>query len=309
MPLSEQDIEALPGRVAAGETISALAAAHEVTTAAIRYHLKKAGHGAATPRGPFSDDESPSDEDLGIGEEDAPAAGLDINALLAHPDFAKIVNAAVGAKLKSVGAPAAAFSGSGDGGFDLFLKRLEEVIGVAAEQKPGYIKPLTTEQVTARRQGHSDMLQLMTEFKTAHVKPVYLLNQPFYGPSPSGPVLYEAGQEITTCLAPSEEWEPQNEPAARVFEAYRRWVGDPTTIEDLLATALINARGGPRPMEVTAEPAATDSDVQLVDKPKRDVQPNRTLGTVTPERRGVAMPGQPGVVGQPVGPFNVGEGA
>lgn len=316
MALSEKDIAEIGRRYerGQGETIGALAQAFDVSTAAIRYQLKKEGHMAATepqaapaedvapdnPAGPFE-----TDEDLGIGA-DEPTPALDLNALLAHPDFAKVINAAVEARMGALGRQTSGLP-STDRAFDAFLDKLEHVIGVASEQKPGYIKPWTAEEVDARRRGHSDMLQLIVEFKASKLKPLYLLKEPFYGPSPSGPILYEAGREIITCLPPAENWEPQNEAAAKVYSAYRRWVGDPISVEDLLANAMMNARGGPRVAEVTDEPALAHSDVELVEGAVREVGPTRTLGTVVPETRGKLMPGQPGITGQPVGPFSVGD--
>jgi hypothetical protein len=94
-----------------------------------------------------------------------------------------------------------------------------------------------------------------------------------------------------------------------VYEAYKRWVGEPISIEELTAQAVAAAQADTKTPEMAPEFAVAEPDVRLVDKPLREVGAKRVLGTLHPEVRGKTMPGQPGVSQQPAGPIFVGDGA
>lgn len=300
-----------------GDSITDLARTYGVTKLGITYHLQKRGvYAAVTAKSekPVSDVEDLVGEDdaaLGIGEAD----GDDMDALMVNPKFAQAVEAVVDARMKAAGAApreprtdAAAFEAF----LDTFSNRFDHMIEVQAEQRPGYIKPLSADEVDGRRKGRVDMFALLRDYKTRNVWPHYLLgdeSNPFYGPSPNGDILYEAGQEIYTRLPPAEGFKPLNEEAVAVYEAYRRWVGDAIPIADLIAQAAADARGGaPSPEIAEVNMRTPDAEVRLVDKPARDVGAKRVLGNLTPEKRGVGMPKQTGVVAQPAGPTFVHEG-
>lgn len=265
-----------------------------------------------------------SDDALGIGaDEDGPASeGMDMDALMSHPAFAAALEKAVSARLGAVAAPLAS-GASSEAAFTAFLSKFEHLVEVRDEQRPGYQKPLTANEIDARRQGFKDMKRLLREFKTnaqdlqargqrlqsLDCWPHYLLadeGNRFYGPSPLGDILYEAGQEIRTFQAPSEGWSPINDAAMQVFSAYKAWVGDPVSIEELTAQAVIAVKGEDIP-QFAPKNAIESPDVMVVDAPKRDVTPKRAMGVGTPERHGRAMPAQPGVMQQPVGPVFVGD--
>lgn len=251
------------------------------------------------------------DAALGIGEDDAPAAdmaGVDMAALMAHPDFAKAIDAIVEARLRLVGAPPPSRSGS-EAAFDAFLSKFDHMLEVQAEQKPGYIKPLSADEVDARAKGKADMFGLLRRFKAESIWPHYLLGTDFAGPSPNGPMLYEAGSEINTRLPPGDSWTPMNDAAIQVYAAYKRWIGEVVPVDELIAQAAQAARGVSNVPEVEAQRATAESEVMLVDAPKRDMAPKRVLGTITPELAGKPMPSQPGMVQQPVGPIFVGDAA
>jgi hypothetical protein len=271
-------------------------------------------------QGPTFADEA--DEALGIGVDDeaAPSSdigGVDMAKLMAHPAFAAAIESIVEARLKQA-APAPASTGStgSEAAFNAFLSKFDHMLEVQAEQRPGYIKPLSADEVDARARGKRDMFALLKQFKAEGVWPHYLLlgseNEQagaFYGPSPNGPMIYQAGQEIKTRLPPAETFQPLNEPAVRVFEAYKRWVGEVIPVDELIAQAAAAARGQSNAPEVEHETRTLDPEVMVVDVPKREVGPKRVLGTITPELRGKPMPGQPNVVAQPTGPIFVGENA
>lgn len=283
-------------------------------------YVKKADRMAQAAQGPsFAADD---DAALGIGDEDAAAAsdigGVDMAALMAHPSFAQAIESIVEARLRVAGqAPPQHVGSTGsEAAFSAFLSKFDHMLEVQAEQRPGYIKPLSADQVDARAKGKSDMFALLRQFKADNVWPHYLLigsdNEQagaFYGPSPNGPMLYMAGQEIKTRLPPAESFQPLNESAVRVFEAYKRWVGEVIPVEELIAQAAAAARGQSDAPEVEHETRTLDPEVMVVDAPRRDVGPKRVLGTITPELRGKPTPGQPGVSAQPVGPIFVGENA
>lgn len=297
-----------------GERIADLARAFETTAAAIRYHLKARDVLVlAVDRPRRGEEESPTDEDLGIGEgeeeeavvEVVAAAIPDISGLLNHPDFAKVIDALVNQRLAAL-QPKQAQEMS----FDAFLKRFEHIVDAQAEQRPGYFKPLSAEERDFREQGKRDMFTLLARFKAENTWPHYLLADeanPYYGPSINGLILYQGGQEIMMRGPPSEGFKPLNESAIEVFEAYKRWVGEPISMEALTAEALAIARGdmGAEAPQTNFEKQMADSDVRLVDKPLRDVGAKRVLGTMVPEVRGKTMPRQPGVVAQPSGPVFV----
>lgn len=254
-----------------------------------------------------ADDSFAGADDAALGiDEPASAGELDMDALMAHPSFAALVDKAVSARM---GQSAERSEGGSDAAFKEFLSKFEHLTQVRDEQRPGYQKPLTAEEMDERRAGHADMIALLKRFKAENVWPFYLLSDesnPFYGPSAKGDILYEAGQEIYTRLPPSEGFVPQNDAAREVFSAYKRWIGEPVSIEELTARAVSEARGEV-PQMVQRE-AIAEPEVRLAPTAKRDVGAKRTLGTITPEMVGVTMPRQPGVAAQPQGPVFVGEG-
>jgi len=271
-------------------------------------YVKKADR--VTPQGPSIEDD---DATLGIGvDDDAPAKSegpaLDFTALLNHPSFAKIVDAAVAQRL-AVSAPS---SGSFSPEYSALLERIERSLSAKDEQRPGYMKPLTADEIQSRREGEARM---WSEIETAKSRaraggewPKYLLTDTFNGPSAAGPVLYDSGQEINWLGAPGETFQPQNEAAAIIYAAYRQWVGKPVTVDQLLAKAAAEARGGTAiPEQALVRTGA--EDIQVIEGPLRDMTPKRVLGTSGIETRGKPMAKQPGIVQQPQGPVFVGEAA
>ena len=298
----------------AGDSIPDIAQALNMTQASVKYHLKAQGVYKApnvTPRlhveTPNVEDDN-TDADLGIGEAEAPLASVDMQALLNHPDLAKVIDAMVNQRLAAL-APQPATT-SEQRAFDAFLAKFDHMLEVQAEQRPGYIKPLSADEIDARRQGKEDMFLLLAQYKAANVWPEYLLtdeSNPYYGPSPNGDILYEAGQTIASRRPPGEGWAPMNEPAMKVYEAYKRWVGEVVPIDELVAQAAAIARGQSTTAiaELPTQTRIEDPDVRLVSSEKVDVAPKRVMGTLAPELRGKPMPRQPGVAAQPTGPVFV----
>lgn len=293
-----------------GDSIKDLAQTYALSVAAVTYHLKKAGVYAAVakPGKTMSDAAAAqSDEDLGIGD-DAPAiGGVDITALMANPDFAKLIDAMVEQRMQAAGVAPASPKSDQEMSYAAFLDSFKHLIDVQSEQRPGYIKPLSADEIDSRARGQQEMFALLAKFRAEDVWPEYLLTDeanPYYGPSPNGDVLYEAGQKIGSRRPPAEDWKPLNDAAIQVYAAYKRWVGDVIPVEDLIAQAAAVARGDNAAIaaETPTRAHVDNPDVRLINEPKVDVAPKRTLGTLTPELRGKSMPRQPGVMAQPVGP-------
>ena len=252
---------------------------------------------------PVSEPNEMDDAALGIGDDDG---AEDFSSVLSDPRFAKLLDAAVAQRMASL-APVASPGGS-DAAFAAFLANIEKVIGARDEQRPGYFKPLTAEEMESRAHGKVEMEALIRRNKADNIWPCYLLSDTFMGPSAAGPILYSAGQQINWRGAPAECMAPQNDAAAEVYVAYKKWIGEAVSVKDLLAQAAAEARGG----EVISDMAIVRTgaeDIQVIDAPIRDMTPKRILGTSGIETRGRAMPGQPGIVAQPKGPVFVGDAA
>lgn len=281
----------------------------------IRSTPKAVSPRSAAAVGPFSDNSADapasleaSDDELGIGQ-DHDSDTMSLEAMMATPHFSNLLEAAVAAKLKSMGRiDTGPMADTTTSAFEAYLSRFDHMLQAQAEQQPGYKKPLPVAELDARKRGKKDMFELLRRTKDENVWPHYLLNDeanPFYGPSANGPILYQAGQEIKTRLPPSEGFRPLNESAIRIYEAYKRWVGEVVPIEALVAQAAADARGDFGAPEIDQVMRSMDPEVHLVDTPLRNVAPQRVLGTLTPEARGRVMPQQPGIVAQPTGPVFV----
>jgi hypothetical protein len=260
------------------------------------------------PQGSSVDD---SDEDLGIGADDGAApAAADFGALLNDPRFAAMIETIVGQRMAQAGAVAA------PGGFSpeyaALLDRIERSLSAKDEQRPGYMKPLTADELASRQEGEASMWRLIDEARTRAKRggewPRYLLGDIFHGPSPAGPVLYSAGQEINWTGAPAECFSPLNDSAAEIYVAYKQWVGEIISVDDLLRKAAAEARGGVA-IPDTALVRSGAEDIQVIDAPIRDMTPKRILGTSGLEVRGTPTPRGPGVTQAPVGPIYVGDAA
>ena len=235
----------------------------------------------------------------------------DFGALLNDPRFAALLEAAVKQRMAETAVSALASNGMSPE-FAAFLDRMEKAVGARDEQRPGYQKPLTAEQLESRRQGYDDMLTLMRAAKSRAQAggewPRYLLKAPFQGPSMAGPVVYPSGQEINWLGAPGETFQPLNEPAAEIYVAYKKWVGVSVDMKALLAQAIAEARGGVAIPENPIVRSGADN-IQIVDAPLRDLTPKRILGTSGIETSGSQSPRQVGPDAGPQGPVFVTEAA
>ena len=304
-----------------GEPITTIADAYKTTVAAVRYHLKKRGELDAKPEdanpesGTMEFNET-DDADLGIGDpRPEQAAPVSLDALMSDPRFEQLLEAAVAAKMKAMGqeatAPGAAESLGGPAQaakvFEQYLSRFEHLLEARDQQQPGFIKPLTADELDARRDAKVEMFALLGRMKREGRWPQYVLSDdsnPFYGDSPMGLMLYSPGQTINTRKPPAECFRPVNDAAIEVFTLYKRWVGQVVTAEELLRQAAMEAMGARSP-EFQEDLRTAEPEVMLVDAPLVDVGAKRVLGTLVPEVRGRNMPKQPGISDQPLGPIFV----
>jgi hypothetical protein len=265
----------------------------------------------------FEAEPNADDAALGIGdgeEEMAPAfapaavaeaaagSSLDIAALMANPDFLKLVDTIVASRIGATAPPVVAAAQAGGPDWQQFMEKLDRAFNAMSEQKPGYIKPWSADERAARDAGLRDLKAILADYRAKGVWPTYLLGEDFYGQSQNGLKIHKAGKKIKTLVFPAESFQPLDEPAARVYEAYKRWVGDVHEIGDLIATAMANARGqdAPTAPELTGgKPLAAQSDVIEMEDEAVDVGPSRQMGTLVPEPRPI---GRPGTTGAPVGP-------
>lgn len=286
MALSEDQVLDIVKRYDRGEgdTIASLATAFEVSDATVRYHLKK--RGALGADGPKAD----TDEDLGIGQEDA-----DYSKLLSDPKFLAVLAEKLG--VAQAAAPAVAPSELRE-----VADVMRRMIEVQAIQQPGYTKPISADEMDRREEGRQKMFALLDRFKDKKTPPHYILGENW----PANDILYEAGQEVRTYLPPAEHFQPQNHEAHQIMGAMYQWLGGPTPDIGETVEAFERWRKGTDsvPLVGTAE-VLKPSDVEIVNAVKRDVQPKRILGNVVAETRGSSMPRQPGVVAPPTGPVFV----
>lgn len=233
------------------------------------------------------------------------AIGAAIAAYLDTPQGGAFLEAAVQARMRQLGVAAPAVSN--EDAFAKFLSSVERMLDGRDEQRPGFIRPLAPEELESRAQGKVLMHALIRRAKDDGKWPEYLLVDTFQGPSPAGPILYAAGQQVRWRGAPNENMVPIDETAAEIFAAYKQWIGEVVKPEEILKYAVGLVRGG-EALPQTAFVRTGSEDIQVIDVPTVDVQPKRILGTNGPELRGRPMPAQPGIVAQPAGPVFVGEG-
>lgn len=275
--------------------VEALAADFGCSTATIRVHLKKAN---LIGEGVTSENLIQSDEELGIGVDDeATAPTTDpMAALLANPEFKKIFDAAVAFKA----AQTAPMAGKSD---PAFLKAIERLLEIQSMQQPGYIKPLSADEIERRADGQATMFRLLARFEQEGTPPLWLLQDLWYVDDN----LVEAGQKIETYRAPSESMMPLNDEALAVHNAMMQWLGTPTSsFEKQRELGYEAARKAEVPLHGGMPSSLVPAPFRIVSTEKVDVSPPRLLGTLVPENRGRAAPRSPTTTRQPLGPFSVG---
>lgn len=313
MALPEKDIDAIVDLYAkgAGEDIAVIARTYKVTAAAVRYWLKKRGElvppHMETTMTATDDLIGDSDEALGIGVEDDPDPQGALDALMANPALAKLIDAAVAARLAQMGAPAAAAVPQSEA-FTAFTETLKHLIDAQALQQPGYIKPLPAEELDRRAAGYVEMTALLERFQTANTPPLWMVGDNGFFECTNA-LEFQPGDEIRTYLPPAEDFIPRNVQAEQVHAAMLQWIGGRTkSIGEQVEAAMIAAKQAPLISNVlqTVKPAGP---VELVNRPTEADLPSRKrrgMGTIVPERRDVSAAER---MAGPAGPTFVHEAA
>ncbi len=289
-----------------GESVPALAEAYTAEPAAIRYQLKKAG----VYKSSVADAETPSDEELGIQDEEGDTA--DASAVLAdimkNPALAALIDKAVNARLAQMSAtPVQSMASAPTGEGTAVVKAIERLLEIQANQMPGYIKPLSADEVESRATATIEMKALIERARARGDAPHYTTGPQGLFDSTSV-ILYEPGSEIRTYLQPVEDFIPMNESARQIHAAFIRSLGGLSPdIGARVAEAMLASKEREVPLVGAPAQGVQGSGVELVQAAKRhDVSPKRVAGTMVPETRGTSMPVQPGVTQQPTGPVFVG---
>ena len=261
--------------------------------------------------------EAPTDEDLGIGEDDAEESAADagdgsFEALLNDPRMAKLLDAAVAARMAQMGVGANGGSMSSDT-LTAFTETIRHLIDTQAEQRPGYIKPLPAAEVDRRAAGFVEMNALLRDYQAKDDELTRRGLTPIHAPlwtvgeggffECTHAQEFEPGARIRTYLPPPEDFIPENESASKVQAAVFQWLGDRTPhIGDQLEAAQRAAKALP-PLVMSGPDAAPPRGlVELVDPPKTtaNTRRRRAMGTIVPEGREISLAER--AAGGPVGP-------
>lgn len=252
-----------------------------------------------------------SDDDLGIESVEA------LDAILSDPRLQALVERAVQTRVAEMASAQMVAPNTETAGYMALIKAVEHMLEVQSIQIPGYIKPLTAEEMDRREAGRVEMWRLLAyyreranpAFEGCPYTPRYVLRDQFYGPSPNGEVMYEAGQEIRCFLPPAEHFLAQNEPAAAVYAAMITWIGGETPdIAEQVAAALAARKTAQVPLVGTG-PLFADSPVAPVGEVgvRHNVAPKRQMGTLVEERSAPSIGmAQRGGAPAPAGPVFVG---
>jgi hypothetical protein len=308
MALSEKDTADIIALHAGGggESVPALARAYGVSVTTIRNHLKKSL--------PVDPSNTASDEDLGIGEEDAGSAGDALAALMANPALAALIDQAVSARLAQMAAPQPAAPITGEA-FGNLAEALKRMIENQQMQQAGYIKPLPLEEVERRASGKVEMDALLRKYEADGTPPLYAVGELGFFECTNAIELTE-GQQLRTYLYPCEDFEPRNEEARKVHAAMMQWIGGPSPeIGERVKQAHLDAKQAPL---IGSEPAPLVDPrrggglIEVVDAApeaaERKSARRRGMGTIVQEPVDVSLTGRaPGAAqtlgGPPAGPF------
>lgn len=299
MALSEKQVQEIVKFYEDGNDVNAIADTYKITAAAVRYQLKKEGTYKTDAA-----DAPQSNADLGIEEDVAPT--VDLDALMKNPALAALIERAVNARVSQLtAAPASAPVANGD--TTAVVKAIEHLLEVQSQQMPGYIKPLSAEEVDRRSAALIEMKALIQDCKRRGDAPHYILGPQGLFDS-TAVVHYGAGSEIRTYLEPVEDFVPMNDSARRIHEALIRSLGGHTPeIGTQIAEAMLAAKATTVPLVGAPATGSSDNRVEVIANAKlHDVSPKRVMGTSVPEMHGTSMPVQPGITQQPVGPSFVG---
>lgn len=277
-----------------GDSIADIHAAYPAfTKAAITYHLKQRGAYVGVEKKPV--DNRSSDDDLGIGEEDTSVSNL--NALLADPALAALIDQAVAARVAQMGISQSAAPPSDQ--MTAFTATLKHMIDMQQMQQPGYIKPLPADEIDRRAAGRVEMFALLETYERNRTPPLWTVGEQGFIEC-TNMLEFGEGEQIRTYLPPVEDFIPENEEAMCVHEAMMQWIGGPTPeIGEQLKQAQLDAKAPPlvgSTLNIVAKPSLVEKVQSSTPVAKTASQKRRTMGTIVAERREVVA-GDRGVTG------------
>lgn len=297
-------------------TLNSVAEANEVSWATAKKYIEAAGV-------PIRGESSPSDADLGIGSSEA--AGTDIDAMLQNPLVQDAIARAVAAHLATAGVQPMALApppGQDGPAWSSFMEKMGQLTDSLQVQKPGYQKPLTPDELSARNAGWEEFFSLLRNVRigiadhgkqkaaTLGLIPHYVVGEGgYYGSTAQGETLFSPGTHLYLTTPPPEDFLPMNATAGAIMRAQMQGLGEPTpSIDELVAQAMMRARGSDGGLDIIGsdEPNHADDASIVPGHDKMDVAPKRTFGTGVPELKVTdGAPLSPGATPPPRGPVYV----
>ena len=228
---------------------------------------------------------------MGIADEAGPDQ---LEALLADPRMAALLDAAVAQRMAQMGVAGSANGGSLDNGaLVAFTETIRHLINTNAEQQPGYIKPLPAEEVDRRTAGRVEMFALLKRYEEMGLAPAWIVGEGGFFECANAQE-FKHLDKIRMYLPAPEDFMPDNEPAAKVHAAMMQWLGGRTphiseTVAEFEQSRKVHAQG---PIITGAmQPSRAPSAVELVEPAPVTPVPSRkrVMGTITPERHDISM--------------------
>lgn len=244
------------------------------------------------PNGPFdvSAEEAVSEvfDDFGDADDVTAEPQDGFAALLEHPALQAAIDAAVNARVSALtsglATPAATAGGQDAGTMQAFIETIRHLIDVQAEQRPGWKKPLSAEQIDRRAAGYTEMKALLQHYEENETPPLWEVGEKGFFECVNA-LEFTEGQKIRTYLPPAEDFVPKNPEAERVHAAMMQWLGVKTPdIGEQLKNAMLASKQAPM-ITGTLQPTSKPGLVQVVAEAAPEVKrKRRTMGTIAPER-------------------------
>ncbi len=261
-----------------------------------------------------NDDWTPSDTELGVGEETAADAASDatakIAAAMSDPTIAAAIEQLVQKRVAEMSVANGIVAAPGVdlmAGFKLLAQEMANAINRNAnatmEQTPGYVKPIPPEELEKRGAAWVEMQSLLDDtnrrywdaierknrVEAERLAPRYMLQQDFFGPGEVGNDMYVAGETIRWFAAPGTYMEPRNEIAQRLSELAWAYLGNEgaPTADDLKERAMDmippSTPGAPVPemaLLMSARSRGRPSTTRVEEAGIADLSPSNITGTV-----------------------------
>lgn len=260
-------------------TLGDVAGAYGVTAETVTKHL----HAAGVPIRPEGGNES----DKGT----APR----MDDITKTPAFQEAVAKAVAQTLADLGAPKAE---AAPADWAEFMQSMKQLAQSMDQQRPGYAKPLSPEELADREEGRIAFFRLLDQARDAveeygrkgarerGLVPEYTVGpNGFYMPTDDGEQLFSPGQPLFLTAAPPADFEPLNEAAGLIMAAQKQWLGEEVQdVGEMVAAAQMRALGHD-PDKADRDTARRTRVVAEIDHDRETVRvgPRRIMGTTVEE--------------------------